>query len=273
MALHRCSIKNKREIVIRLDQFHMEGINVFHNYLEVEQAIHAFVQNEFIEGDFLTSLRSGEYTLPQIQYFAVQYSYYSRHFPRVLGAAISAMAPFDTWWVPLADNLWDEAGRGVDGKSHEQLYKTFLFSVYPNITFDRNGLPHEPMSSAVSNATDFFIQFFQQASPLEAMAAVGLGSEIFAGTVMGAIAEGLRHPKYNHLPLNLVFWDIHADEHEPRHYQLCKDILIQYSSSDELHMMYEVGVRIARSEAFMYQQLHREMQEMMLSKSFSKDEK
>ncbi|WAH38383.1 TenA family transcriptional regulator [Alicyclobacillus dauci] len=232
---------------------------MFHSYADLETALDDLVDEEFINGVFLRTLRSGQYTIPQLQYFAVQYSYYSRHFPRVLGAAISAMPPLDTWWVPLADNLWDEAGHGVPGKSHEQLYKTFLFSIHPHIQLDERGMPPKPMSSAVANAIQYFIDFFHRATPLEAMAAVGLGSEMFAGTVMGEIANGLRHPNYNEQPLNLLFWDVHADEHEPRHYQLCKDILVQYSAPEDLDIMYNVGAKIARSEAQMYAQLHEEM--------------
>ncbi|GEO27060.1 hypothetical protein AAC03nite_28450 [Alicyclobacillus acidoterrestris] len=230
---------------------------MFSQYSDVEAAINRVVEEEFLNGVFLSTLRDGGYTIPQIQYFAVQYSYYSRHFPRVLGAAISAMEPLDTWWVPLADNLWDEAGRGEEGKSHEQLYKSFLLSVYPDVQLDHRGIPTQPMSIAVRNAIDTFIKFFREATPLEAMAAVGLGSEMFAGTVMGDIANGLRHPNYG--APNLLFWDVHADEHEPRHYQLCKDILVQFKAPKELDVMFQVGLKIAKSEALMYAQLHEEM--------------
>ncbi len=232
---------------------------MFQTYVEVEEAMNNLVQEEFINGAFLTHLRNGRYNMRQIQYFAVQYSYYSRHFPRVLGAAISAMAPLDTWWVPLADNLWDEAGRGAPGKSHEQLYKTFLLSVYPDVELDSYGMPREPMSSAVGDAIQTFIDFFRAATPLEAMSAVGLGSEMFAGTVMGAIADGLKHPAYQERPLNLLFWEVHADEHEPHHYQLCKDILVQFTEPKDLDTMYSVGAQIAKSEAQMYARLHDEM--------------
>lgn len=218
------------------------------------------VRDEFFDGEFFKHLLQGSYTVSQIKHFAIQYSYYSRHFPRVLGAAISAMPPLDTWWVSLADNLWDEAGRGVKGKSHEQLYKTFLFSVDPDISLDQQGVPTVPISSTVKKAIDTFIQFFHNATPLQAMAAVGLGSEMFAGDVMGLISKGLQHPSYNRRrKLSVLFWDVHADEHEPHHYQLCKDILVQYTSPEDLNMMLNTGYEIARSEAVMYAELHEEM--------------
>lgn len=235
---------------------------MFGSYADVELAMSEFVQDQFMNGAFLTTLGQGAYSRPQIQYFAIQYSYYSRHFPRVLGAAISAMPPLDTWWVPLADNLWDEAGHGIPGRSHEQLYKTFLLSIHPTIELDHHGLPIQTMSSAVAEAIETFIRFFRQATPLEAMAAVGLGSELFAGAVMGEIANGLRHKAYNDYPLDLRFWDVHADEHEPRHYQLCKNILVQFTNPEELNTMFTVGRTIAKSEAYMYTRLHEEMQKL-----------
>ena len=232
---------------------------MFSSYEDVEMAMNKVVQQEFTEANFFRSLRNGLYSMTQVRYFAVQYSHYSRNFPRVLGAAISAMPAQDTWWVPLADNLWDEAGRGAPGKSHEQLYKTFLLSIHPNVGFDERGVPKVVVSKAVSDAIHTFIDFFRASTPLEAMAAVGLGSEMFAGNVMGDIANGFRHPRYNHPPLNLTFWDAHANEHEPRHYQLCKDILVLCTDPNDLAIMYKVGSLIARSEAAMYAQLHEEM--------------
>ncbi|MCL6626812.1 MAG: iron-containing redox enzyme family protein [Alicyclobacillus shizuokensis] len=236
------------------------GKEQFTTYEDVERALDAFVTEAFFAAPFMTSLQSGRYQPHQVRHFAVQYSYYSRHFPRVLGAAISAMAPLADWWVPLADNLWDEAGRGVPGRSHEELYKTFLFSVYPEVPLDERGVPLQPMSPAVERAVDTFIRFFQNATPLEAMAAVGLGSEMFAGRVMKAIGEGFTRPEYNReRSLDVRFWEVHADEHEPRHYQLCRDILSRYTEPGELALMFRVGRDIAKSEADMYQGLHEEM--------------
>lgn len=226
----------------------------------VERAMDQVVQDHFFDGAFLRTLRAGAYSMEQIRHFAVQYSHYSRHFPRVLGAAISAMAPIAAWWAPLADNLWDEAGRGVPGRSHEALYRTFLSSVDPKIALGDDGFPQTPISPAIAKAVNFFIGFFRTASPLTAMAAVGLGSEWFAGDVMGAIGMGMKHPAYNRERiLDTRFWEVHADEHEPRHYQLCRDILASYGSREELAIMYETGRRIALSEAAMYEQLHAEM--------------
>ncbi|RIV26139.1 hypothetical protein D2Q93_04705 [Alicyclobacillaceae bacterium I2511] len=226
----------------------------------VEWLMSQWVEQEFFAGPFFVSLTEGRYSMQQIRHFAIQYSYYSRHFPRVLGAAIAAMEPMGTWWVPLADNLWDEAGRGVSGKSHEELYRTFLRSVDPKIQLDKYGIPQESMSVAVEKAIHMFIAFFREATPLEAMAAVGFGSEFFAGNVMGRIAQGFAHPQFNQdWNLDLTFWTAHANEHEPRHYQLCKDILQQYPNTGDLETMLNVGRRIASSEALMYTELHEEM--------------
>ncbi|RKD25154.1 hypothetical protein BEP19_04305 [Ammoniphilus oxalaticus] len=231
------------------------------NYQQVEQEMDRLVQEAFFQADFLQTLVNGDYTEAQLRYFTIQYSYYSRHFPRVLGAAISAMAPIDTWWVPLAENLWDEAGKGIPGKAHEKLYLTFMLTVDPSIKTDEHGIPRdEPISPAVETAIQTFIDFFRMASPLEAMAAVGLGSELFAGDVMGQIGKGFKHPNYNRKrEINVLFWDVHADEHEPHHYQLCKDILEQFTEPQDLRTMLDVGRRIAESEALMYQHLHEEM--------------
>lgn len=233
------------------------------SYEQVEQKMEELVQEQFYQAPFFQTLLNGEYTQNQLRHFAIQYSYYSRHFPRVLGAAISAVAPIDTWWVPLAENLWDEAGKGIPGKAHEKLYQSFMLTVDPTIEVDQHGIPHESISPAIEKAIHTFIEFFRTCTPLEAMAAVGLGSEMFAGGVMGLIGKGFKHPSYNqNRNINVVFWEIHADEHEPHHYRLCKDILVQFTKEEELKIMFEVGKRIACSEALMYQELHEEMMKL-----------
>lgn len=234
-------------------------MNTFHTYAQVEDAMAVVVENAFFERPFFRDLMAGSWSLGFLRYFAVQYGHYSAHFPRVLGAAIAAMAPLDAWWIPLADNLWDEAGRGIPGRSHAILYRTFLVSVAPDIPADFLTAPAWQMGNAVNRAIQTFLQFFRQATPLEAMAAVGLGSEFFAGRVMGTIGQGLRHPAYQrHGPIDTRFWDSHANTHEPRHYALCRDILLAYSHPADLTRMFEVGRTIAESEAAMYDGLYRE---------------
>lgn len=221
---------------------------VISQYSAVEPVILASVQTWFYDGPFFQTLRQGGLDRPGLIYFTVQYGHYSRQFPRVLGAAISAMAPDADWWIPLADNLWDEAGRGLPGKSHQALYQTFMNSVEPNLDPQRF-----PMGPAVTRAVDTFLTFFRQARPLEAMAAVGLGSELFAGTVMGWILDGLQHPRYQapH-PLDLGFWQVHVDRDEPRHYALCKTVLEPAARVADLPTLVDIGLDIARSEAEMY---------------------
>lgn len=220
----------------------------------------SLVRREFFNAPFFRALAQGDYDASQLRHFALQYGHYSRNFPRILGAAISAMEPLSEWWVPLADNLWDEAGRGSSSRSHQALYQTFLSSIDPCLGGDLHPVPDAPMGSAVAEAVDTFLSFFRRATPMEAMAAVGLGSEFFAGQVMGRIGEGLRHPHYNaSRPLNLGFWTIHAEHDEPRHYALCRQVLIRYTRPQDLEVLWNVGSSVARSEAKMYQDLYQEM--------------
>lgn len=231
----------------------------FESYEQVEQAVWDVVEREIIQGRFMQTLLRGEFTARQIAEFALQYSYYSRSFPRTLGAAIMAMKPEDDWWVPLVDNLWDEGGRGDPMRYHSRLYWTFLTTAAPDVPCDGYA-PRYPVSPAVEDAVNTLINFLKYATPLEAMAAIGLGSEMFAGKVMGMIGEALTHPNYNQKQkLDVRFWTVHADEHEPRHYQLCKDVLVRHTQPEELEAMYRAGSYIARSEARMYDGIYERM--------------
>ncbi|MDA8192575.1 MAG: iron-containing redox enzyme family protein [Thermaerobacter sp.] len=240
----------------------MPEVGNLSNYGQVERIMEQFVEKTFLDQPFFRSLLAGEWSRPFLQYFAWQYAHYSANFPRVLGAAIAAMEPIDDWWIPLADNLWDEAGRGEPGRSHALIFRSFLVTVDPSA---RNLHPTPgrwpAMGEGVRGALHAFLEFFRNATPLEAMAAVGLGSELFAGRIMGVIGRGLRHPHYQtHGPLDTRFWDLHAMVDEPRHYQLCRNVLGQFASPQDLARMVEVGQAIAWSEAQMYQGIYLEGQ-------------
>lgn len=229
-------------------------------YKDIELAIDALVEEKIVQGKFITTLLQGDFTPNQIREFALQYSYYSRNFPRVLGAAIGAVKPEDAWWVPIADNLWDEGGRGNPRAYHSLLYHTFLTSAASDVTTDDKYVPDYPVAPVVVEAVDTFINFLKHATPLEAMASIGFGSEYFAGKIMGLIGEGLQHPNYNQeQKLNTHFWTVHSGSHEPRHYLLCKEVLEQHKSSEELGMIYRAGAYIALSEATMYEGLYERM--------------
>ncbi len=234
----------------------------FNRYEQVEDAIWNIVEEEIVQSDFMQTLRNGEWSESQVAEFAVQYSYYSRNFPRVLGAAISAVMPEDDWWVPLVDNLWDEAGRGKPRGYHSRLYHTFLTSAAPDVVTNDIFVPDRPVSPTSFEAVDTFISYLRNANPLEAMAAVGLGSELFAGKVMGLIGEGFTHANYNkdQRKINVTFWLAHADSHEPRHYELCKNVLARFTSEVDLQTIYRAGAYITRSEARFYNGLFARLQ-------------
>ncbi|PWK11480.1 TenA family transcriptional regulator [Tumebacillus permanentifrigoris] len=229
-------------------------------YQDVERAVMEQVETHIVRGRFLQALGAGTFTPAQIREFALQYGYYSRNFPRVLGAAVAAVEPLDRWWVPLVDNLWDEAGRGNPKGLHSRMYRTFLESAAPDVEINDEHVPKYPVGAATKRAVDAFLDYLRSATTLEAMAAVGLGSELFAGLVMGLIGEGLRHPNYNVArKLNVGFWMAHADMHEPRHYQLCRDVLVDFQEPEQLQAIYRAGVTIALSEAAFYDGLYDEM--------------
>ncbi|OLZ09029.1 TenA family transcriptional regulator [Sulfobacillus thermosulfidooxidans] len=227
---------------------------------DVEKSMQHFIDERFLGQPFFKTLLKGEWTASMLHYFAWQYAHYSANFPRVLGAAISAMAPLDDWWIPLADNLWDEAGRGIPGHSHAVLYRTFLESLDPSahrFYEDRRKWP--AIGYSVSQAVKSFIDFFYNATPLEAMAAVGLGSEFFADQIMGTIGQGLRHPHYQEKSsVNTTFWDVHARHDEPRHYALCRAVLLEHTPPESYQHILEIGQYIAGSEAAMYDGIYQE---------------
>lgn len=222
----------------------------------------AFVTARFLQQPFFQTLLEGRWDPAFLRYFASQYAHYSAHFPRVLGAAIAAMKPRDAWWIPLADNLWDEAGRGKPGASHAALYRTFWISVDASAKdWCEDPAQWPRISPAVEKAVAAFLEFFRSARPLEAMAAVGFGSEFFAGEVMGTIARGLKHPAYQSRGgIDTRFWDLHAERDEPRHYALCREVLLTHASEEDWPHLLAIGQHIAETEARMYGDLFKEGQ-------------
>lgn len=59
----------------------MSDLSMLSTYTDVEDAMRGVVQEEFHQDVFFQTLQRGQYTMAQIRHFAIQYSYYSRHFP------------------------------------------------------------------------------------------------------------------------------------------------------------------------------------------------
>ena len=230
----------------------------FETYEQVEEAIMQVVNEEIVEGEFMRTLVEGQWNQAMVREFALQYSYYSRNFPRVLAAAVTAVVAEDDWWIPLVDNIWDEAGRGKPNGSHTILYHSFMVTAAPDVPTDERHIPDYPIAPPAIDAVNNFINFLRNATPLEAMAAIGFGSEYFAGKVMGLIGRGMEHPNYNQdRKIDATFWTVHADIHEPRHYALCKNVLQRYTTPQDLEAMFNAGAYIARCEARFYDGLSR----------------
>lgn len=232
----------------------------FETYEQVEEAILQVVKEEIENGEFMQTLVAGEWNMQQVREFALQYSYYSRNFPRVLAAAVTAVIAEDDWWIPLVDNIWDEAGRGNPQAFHSKLYHSYMVTAAPDVPTNDKYIPDYPVAPPALDAVNNFINFLRNATPLEAMAAIGFGSEFFAGKIMGLIGKGMQHPNYNkESEINATFWTVHADIHEPRHYALCRNVMAQHTTPQELEAMYNAGAYITRCEARFYDGLYERM--------------
>ena len=191
-----------------------------------------------LEHPFLHRLKGGWLNKRQLQYFAGQYNIYCQHFPRFLAAA-AANIPDDRTRMPIIENLWEEHGEGVLGKSHRILFYQFAAA----LGLEERALNLLDALPTTRICCDNLLNLCMDGHFVESLGALGPGTEFFTNDEYSLIAEGLR--QYDFLTeADLEFWTVHIslDEH---HYSDMVDALEPWSHSPEERYLIKSGARKA----------------------------
>jgi pyrroloquinoline quinone (PQQ) biosynthesis protein C len=182
-------------------------------------------EHEAVNHRYLKNLESGLTHNPKkaIAYFASQYAHYSAWFPRYLNAVIEKLQS-ENHRNHLLENLREEAGHlneeeqtalkalnikteWVLGIAHPVLFEQFKKAVSEGQNWE--------MQKAVSTWRSEFLHYLENCSELEAIGAIGLGTESIVKHFYKIIISAIE--KHTSLELfDYVFFPLHTevdDEH------------------------------------------------------------
>lgn len=137
----------------------------------------------------LQAISSGKVKPEYIWQAFGQYLHYCGSFPRFLGVIISrTTSPVAR--QPLIENLWEESGSGLGGKSHVLMLENFLASWARAAGIDP--LKRPEIRPAVRSFVDDILSYLQSASLPAAFGFLGPGTEEVTSEQYRLLLEGLR---------------------------------------------------------------------------------
>lgn len=157
------------------------------------------------------ALRAGRMSRESIKLWAAQAALVVREFTRFI-SAIHANCPHRDAQVLLAENLWEEHGKGIAGRDHYSLIRNLAKSL--GATGEEIDLA-EPLAETADYINHCF-KVTREGSFVEAMAAIGVGIEYFSPRFFAALAEmfrsqfGLAHEDVEYLLVHVGEDEDHA---------------------------------------------------------------
>lgn len=175
---------------------------------------------------FFDALRAGRLSREAAKQWAVQASLVVREFTRFI-SAMHANCPHRDAQQLLAENLWEEHGRGRDGRDHYQLIRRMA---------NRLGASVEELDAAapLPETADYIAHCFKvtrEGGFIEGMAAIGVGLESFMPRFFGALAAAFQ-AQFNLGRDDVEYLLVHVGEDED-HARRSLELLDKYADSDE----------------------------------------
>jgi mannose-6-phosphate isomerase-like protein (cupin superfamily) len=127
----------------------------------------------------------GLLTLEDFRFLFGQYYLYSSHFTRYL-SALMASCEDDYFRSKLAQNLWEEGGMQRPQDRHTQIFRDFLGGA---LGLDIAALEYRDFTRYFAAQ---YLDFCRSASPAEASAFLGLGTEAIVAPLYKIFCNGLR---------------------------------------------------------------------------------
>ncbi|MEW6211054.1 MAG: iron-containing redox enzyme family protein [Acidobacteriota bacterium] len=173
------------------------------------------------------AIRSGRMSCEGAKTWALQAMLVVSQFTRFI-SAIHSNCPHRDAQRLLAENLWEEHGRGSLERDHLSLAKRLARSL---------GASDEEISRAepfpeTGNYIDHCLKATREGSFIEGMTAIGVGIEYYIPKFFGALADGLRS-HYGLTREDVEFLSVHVGEDED-HARRAMEMIETYADTDEI---------------------------------------
>ena len=175
----------------------------------------------------LDSIRSGEMNRAGMKLWVMQAMLVVRQFTRFI-SAIHANCPHADAQELLAENLWEEHGRGVQGRDHYSLIRRLAESLGAT-SGELEKI--EPLPET-ANYINYCFRVTRDGSFIEGLSAIGIGIEYFSPRFFGALAEILPE-RFGISRQDVEYLLVHVGEDED-HARRSLELIDRYAATVEI---------------------------------------
>lgn len=190
------------------------------------EELFAIVREESTRDPFFDAVRKGQVSREGVKLWALQALQVVREFTRFI-SAIHANCPHREAQQLLAENLWEEHGRGNAERDHFALIKRLARSLGAT---DAEIEQTEPLPETTAYIEHCF-QVTRNGTFLEGMTAIGVGIERFMPLFFGVLAESLI-THYGLTKTEVEYLLVHVGEDED-HAERSLEIIERYAVTEE----------------------------------------
>lgn len=184
-------------------------------------------ESETFRDPLLDDVRSGRINRAGLRLWSVQASLVVREFTRFI-SAVHSNCPYRDAQQLLAENLWEEHGRGSRDRDHFFLVRRLARSLGAT---DEDLDQAEPLPETAAYI-DYCFRVSREGSFVEAMAAIGVGVEYYMPRFFGALGRALC-ARYGLTPSDVEYLLVHVGEDES-HARRSLEMIDRYANSSDL---------------------------------------
>jgi pyrroloquinoline-quinone synthase len=174
----------------------------------------------------LDAIRSGRMSRAGMKLWVAQAMMIVREFTRFI-SAIHSNCPHADAQLLLAENLWEEHGRGLAGHDHYSLIRRMALSLGATDAELDEATPLPETADYI----DYCLKATRESSFIEGMAAIGIGIEYFSPRFFAALAEALT-ASYGISRKDVEYLLVHVGEDED-HARRSLEVITAYADTEE----------------------------------------
>jgi pyrroloquinoline quinone (PQQ) biosynthesis protein C len=187
----------------------------------------AILREESFRDPVFDALRKGSMNREHVKLWVLQAALVVRQFTRFI-SSIHANCPYRDAQQLLAENLWEEHGRGVVSRDHYSLVSKLARSLGATDEEIRDTTPLPETADYI----DHCLKITREHSVVESMTAIAVGIEFFMPVFFGALADGLCS-NYGLRDEDVEYLRVHVTEDEA-HSRRAIQLIESYADTEEV---------------------------------------
>ena len=196
----------------------------------------AILRQQAYRDPMFDAIRSGHMSRAGVKVWALQAMFVVHQFTRFI-SALHANCPDRGGQSLLAENLWEEHGRGDPERDHLTLIRRLAKSLGSD---DEEIARAQPLPET-SEYIDHCLKVSREGSLAVGMTAIGVGIEHFMPHFFGVLAEGLS-THYGIAEKDLAFLLVHIGEDEA-HARRALELIERFADSEEIRQRAKQALR------------------------------